>query len=527
MLQTSYQIKARAELELRRRANRASFDLNGWQDWLRALFPASVTHPFSRHHADFWEWAIALKPGIKPRPFIALWPRGGAKSTSAELACVFVGDKKTRSYIWYVSSTQDKADKHVENIGALLESKYLDGHNPALASRRIGKYGNSKGWRRNRLKTASGLTIDALGLETGARGGKDEERRPDLIIFDDVDEKHDTLAATKKRIETITTSVLPAGSSDCAILFIQNVIHEGSIADQLAGKADFLIDRYVSGPIPAVKGLVYEVEFDPNLNRNRYRITAGEANWEGQNLDICQAQINEWGLTAFLAESQHEVNQSGGIWDHIVFRHIEKSKLPDLVRGCVWCDPAVTTTDQSSSNGIIADGIDRQGTIYRLFAWENIDTPTNIIKKSIRIAVDYKLGNVGIETNQGGDLWRTLYRNLIKEVKEEYKKKLSQAEYDIIVWPIFQEAKAGAGSGNKVERNQLMLADYEKGAVVHVIGSHDVLEKALKRFPNEPLDLADAAYWGWWALSSKNRGITTWDDAKNLGKVENFKSPWS
>jgi hypothetical protein len=42
-----------------------------------------------------------------------------------------------------------------------------------------------------------------------------------------------------------------------------------------------------------------------------------------------------------------------------------------------------------------------------------------------------------------------------------------------------------------------MLVSYEKGNVVHVIGTHEILERALKRFPNEPLDLADAAYWGW------------------------------
>ena len=74
--------------------------------------------------------------------------------------------------------------------------------------------------------------MDALGLDVGSRGSKDEERRPDLIIFDDVDEKHDTLKTVAKKIDTITTSILPAGSSDCAILFIQNIIHEGSIADQ-------------------------------------------------------------------------------------------------------------------------------------------------------------------------------------------------------------------------------------------------------------------------------------------------------
>lgn len=435
---------------------------------------------------------------------MALWPRGGAKSTTAELACVYAGNNKSRGYVWYVSSTQDKADRHVENIGSLLESRALERHYPALASRKVGKYGNSKGWRRSRLRTSSGLTVDALGLDVGARGAKVEEKRPDLIIFDDVDEKHDTAKTVQKKIDIITTSILPAGSSECAVLFIQNVIHDGSIADKLGHDAEFLIDRIISGPIKAVEGLVYAQMFDADLNRNRYVITGGAATWEGQGLETCQAQINEWGLTAFLQEAQHDTTQTGGIWDHITFRHCKRDEIPSFVRGCVWCDPAVTDTDDSCANGIIADGIARDGTIYRVFAWEAVDSATNVIRKAINTAIDWGFGTVGVETNQGGDLWRSTYDTILAKMqletqdalKGKYGKELEE-HYSKIIWPSFREAKAGAGTGGKVERNQLMLADYEKGAIVHVEGTHEIIERALKRFPNEPLDLADAAFWGW------------------------------
>ena len=86
----------------------------------------------------------------------------------------------------------------------------------------------------------------------------------------------------------------------------------------------------------------------------------------------------------------------------------------------------------------------------------------------------------------------------------------------------FSEAKAGTGTGGKVERNQRMLVDYEKGAIVHVTGTHEVLERALRRFPNEPLDLADAAYWGWDYLTTGG----SWQDVHGLGTVENFESRW-
>lgn len=477
--------------------------LNNWQEWTSKLFPDYVKYPFGKRHIEFWEWIEIIERNIKPKPFVALWPRGGAKSTSAELACVRLGYKKRRSYIWYVSSTQDKADKHVETISAMLESSNVESYYPALARRKIGKYGNSKGWRRSRLRTESGLTIDALGLDVGVRGGKVENQRPDFIVFDDVDEKFDTLKTTQKKIDIITTSILPAGSSDCAILFIQNLIHENSIASMLNdGRAEFLNDRIISGAYPAIDGLVYEQHYDETVKRNRYKITAGKATWEGQPIETCESQINEWGLTAFLQEAQHDVAITGGVWDHIIFRHCTFDEVPDLVRGGVWCDPAVTSNDDSCANGIIADGVTTDGTIYRLFSWEQIDTPMNVLKKAIRKAIELKLTVVGVETNQGGDLWADEFRTALEIVQKELKASYTEEEYNKLSFPRYTYAKAGTGTGNKVERNQRMLVDYEKGKIIHVIGTHEILERALKRFPNEPLDLADAAYWGWKSLSS-------------------------
>src|SRR5688572_14977460 len=62
--------------------------------WLRAIFPSYTTHDFAPHHRQFWDWAWDIKSGEQPRPFVAIWPRGGAKSTSAEMLCVAVGARR-------------------------------------------------------------------------------------------------------------------------------------------------------------------------------------------------------------------------------------------------------------------------------------------------------------------------------------------------------------------------------------------------------------------------------------------------
>jgi len=47
-------------------------------------------------------------------------------------------------------------------------------------------------------------------------------------------------------------------------------------------------------------------------------------------------------------------------------------------------------------------------------------------------------------------------------------------------------------------RWMVRIPPYEKGKIIHVIGMHNVIEKALNRVPKyKPYDLADALFWSW------------------------------
>lgn len=204
----------------------------------------------------------------------------------------------------YVSSTQQQADDHVANVAGLLESERLAAVDPHLAERSLGKYGNSRGWRRNRLRTAAGFTVDALGLDTAARGVKLDEMRPDMIVLDDIDDTVDSQETTRKKIDAITKKLLPAGSVDAATLAVQNLVSYegvfGRLANVASEPADFLADRIISGPHPALVGAEFERQPD-----GKWLIIRGEPIWDGQDLAICQQQVNDWGKRAFEAEALH------------------------------------------------------------------------------------------------------------------------------------------------------------------------------------------------------------------------------
>lgn len=276
-----------------------------WDVWLIRYLPAHFSGEFSPHHTAFWQWIEDIERGRRPAPFVAIWPRGGGKSTNAEAAVVRLAAKDARSYVWFVCETQDQADEHVANIAAILESPEIEKRHPALSRRRLNKYGHSRGWRRNRLMTESGLVVDALGLDTARRGFKVEEQRPDMMVFDDIDGELDTPATTEKKETVITKKLLPAGAPDVAVVVIQNLVTAHGIVARLSdGRAPYLANRIVSGPIPAIDGLITE-----NVN-GRDMITAGAPTWVGQDETICQSYIDDWGLPAFLAECQHDVYSS-------------------------------------------------------------------------------------------------------------------------------------------------------------------------------------------------------------------------
>lgn len=310
-------------------------------------------------HVRLWDWSDLLEPaGEPPPPRVEVWPRGGGKSSTAELAVVRVGAKLSRRFVLYVCETQDQANLHVQAISTLFETMGVD--------RAVNQYGASKGWKVNLLRTKSGFNVLALGLDAASRGVKLDQFRPDLIIFDDIDNQDDSSKTVKKKIRTVSTAILPAGAWNVAVLFLQNLIHEEGIVAQLVdGRADFIRDREVPEIDVAVVGLEWElVQLDDG--RSVYKITGGKPTWEGQNLQVCEWQINKLGLAAFLREMQQEVRGADGVFFNVeMLRYCEADEVPDELALCRAWDLAATEGGGDWTVGVLL-GIARNGVMYVL-----------------------------------------------------------------------------------------------------------------------------------------------------------------
>lgn len=491
-----------------------------YETWLRLVFPAHFTSPFAAHQRDLWDWVWAIEDGVAPSHVqVAAWGRGGTKSTSAEAAVAAWGARRKRRYALYVCDLQRMADDHVSNIGALLGSKFFRMAYPELGRPRVSEHGNRLGWTRQRLRTADGFTVEGYGFNTSPRGLKDEEQRPDAIVLDEFDAQDDNPGRIEEKIEILTQSLLPAGATgNLAVLVIQNFVNRTGIMPRLCGKVkdvtvDYLQPRRVSGPIPALHDFAYEQRED-----GTYEIMAGTPTWEGQGLAECQSQINLWGISAFRKESLFDLDaDAGGMFADVTFQYCTMGEVrwDDITRVAVWCDPAVTDNDNSDSQAVQCDAL-AGNTVYRLRSWEERSSPVTAIKVAVAFALRFGTRRVGIETDQGGDTWNSVYREAVEEVRKDldliragdvvegpdiYVTTLIEVVDNDFEFPMLFEPdqeKAGSAQTSKAGRAQQMLGAYETTAtqIVHVLGTHAILDAGLRRFgKRKPFDLADAAYW--------------------------------
>lgn len=231
-------------------------------------------------------------------------------STGAETAAVRLLAKGVKRYVLYVSATDDQAAKHLRAVKKKLEHPRIAQDYPHLRPQ-IEKIKNKvMNWSMDRLVLQNGAVVESISLLGSVRGFKSEDNvRPDLIILDDIDKRHESVDVVQKKLDILAEEVLPTGTDKTDILFAQNLIHKDSICAQvLDGRAQIISDRQFSGPYPLVKNLFYEQEVLED-GAKRWVITGGDAFDPAISLRYCETLLRQWGPDAFLREAQQEVNR--------------------------------------------------------------------------------------------------------------------------------------------------------------------------------------------------------------------------
>lgn len=460
-----------------------------WATWVAGVVPRFFPQAFAHHHVAMWDWAWNIVPDQAPDEHLAaILARGGAKSTNAEGIVVALGVTGRRRYALYVCDTQDRADDHVGNCAAMLEGAEVAEFYPAHAERMVGKHGNSKGWRRNRLRTAGGLVVDALGLDTAARGIKVEDARPDLMVLDDIDALHDTPRATTKKIRTLTKSILPAGSDELAVLAVQNLILPDGVFAQVAdGRAKFLARRQVIGPVPALRNLTVTYD-DDGLPQ-----VAGEPTWVGQDVAECQRQVEDFGLDAFVEEAQHDVEDAGGaLWCREQIEAGRVDEHPELDLCVVSVDPSGGAGKGHDEQGIVGVGRSPDGQGWVLEDRSCSLSAAGWGRRAVLLAVELAADSIVVEDNYGGDSMLNTVRVAADGLAVEGVE--GAARFGSANPHAVRSVRAAGSKGDRAAPVSSLYGERERAeswpaARVHHVGVHVELEREMRTWePDSGMD---------------------------------------
>ena len=166
-------------------------------------------------------------------------PRGHAKSTVMSLQNVLhaalFGYKR---YILLVSDTEAQAVSFLDAIKNELETN----------ERILADFGEQPGktWKTGSILLTNGCRIDAVGSGQKLRGRRNYERRPDLILCDDIenDEGVRTAEQRQKTADWFWKAVCKSGDSYTDILVIGTILHHDSLLAGLLENPGFQSRKY-------------------------------------------------------------------------------------------------------------------------------------------------------------------------------------------------------------------------------------------------------------------------------------------
>lgn len=349
-------------------------------------------------------------------------PRGHAKSTVMSLKNVLhaalYGYKK---YILLISDTESQAAGFLDAIKNELET------NEAI----LRDFGEQAGktWKTGSAVLKNGCRVDALGSGQKLRGRRHYQRRPDLILCDDIenDEGVRTAEQRRKTADWFWKAVCKSGDRSTDLVFIGTVLHHDSLLSNLLENPGFQSRKYravLSEPPSPLWGeweKLYTNLADPDREKtahaffykHRKEMTAGAKVLWPEKLsyyDLRVMRLTE-GESAFNSEMQNQpINPADCLFSPQWFRYYEPYEADfrdPKFRFYGYCDPSLGRTASSDYSAIVTLAVDGDsGLAYVLEADLQRRHPDRIIQdildKERRLRLETGRGYTlfGAETNQ-------------------------------------------------------------------------------------------------------------------------------
>lgn len=310
-------------------------------------------------------------------------PRGHAKSTVMSLKNVLhaalYGYKK---YILLVSDTEGQAAGFLDAVKNELET------NEAI----LRDFGEQAGktWKTNSAVLKNGCRIDAVGSGQKLRGRRHYQRRPDLILCDDIenDEGVRTAEQRQKTADWFWKAVCKSGDRCTDLLFIGTILHHDSLLANLLENPGFQSRKYRAvlseppSPLWEEWERLYTNLADPDrertahaffYKRRREMSRGAEVLWPEKlsYYDLRVMRLTE-GEASFNSEMQNQpIDPADCLFSPRWLRYYEPHEADfrdPKFRFYGYCDPSLGRTASSDYSAIVTLAVD--GDSGLAYVWE-------------------------------------------------------------------------------------------------------------------------------------------------------------
>ncbi|MDK9716730.1 MAG: hypothetical protein OEL57_02340 [Trichlorobacter sp.] len=362
------------------------------------FFETYLPHYFSCAFGEFHEeWQEATEH--QDQFDIIGAPREHAKSTFFTLGNpVHKIVYRLKRFIWPCSDTHDQATGFSAQIKAELEE------NPRLKH----DFGNlkTKVWSDDEFETSNGVKVLARGRGDKVRGIRYRQYRPDMVIFDDMenDETVENPRTTKKIINWIRGAVLGSLGAGYSAIMVGNLFHSKSAIVQLITDIDEETGerRYWSK--------VYAAILDEGGPNER---PLWPANWPMERLRKKRRDVGKY---TFNKEMMNKVGVEDTPFPEEQARYYQRIELVELaLEIATFLDPSAKAGEGNDFRACVTIGLHRPTMVFRcLHAWIKKQSIAAMFTAAYNQFDTYG-GRIGIEENMLKDFLHEAIQNYARD----------------------------------------------------------------------------------------------------------------
>jgi len=401
--------------------------------FLRFYLGAHFSKVFSPIHVDLAQ-ELQAAIGLPGRTNVVIvMPRGFGKTSISTLGapawCACCG---LRKFIMIISDSSEQANAQLENLKAELETN----------ERIIEDFGPQRGdqWAAGRIVTAQGVRLEALGAGKKIRGRKFRQHRPDLMVYDDIENDQEVASDTQResRKKWFYRAAMRAGWENTTSLVVGNLLHSECLLAELLDNPLWRRRKHAAVTSWAEREdlwLEWEaVLSDKSLGPDQ-RFSAAREFYLSQKAEMDRGAVSAWpeafsyydlmvirtseGHAAFSTELQNDpYDPSSSLFNQFSYYEaqlrvndgqtdtwfVPKDGAPAVALStCAvfgFTDPSLGKTQKSDYSALITLARAPDGRMFVVEADLARRSPAATIKRQNSLAAQYAYAKYGIETTQ-------------------------------------------------------------------------------------------------------------------------------